>query len=324
MKAVVYTSYGAPDVLQIKNVPKPVPKSDEILIKVKATTATTGDAVVRSSKFPAAFWLPARLMFGLFSPRKSILGTGFSGVVESVGESVTLYEAGDELFGSSGMDFGTYAQYLCVNKKAVMIHKSHQLSHAEAAPLCFGGLTALHFLKKAQIKTNQKVLVFGASGSVGSYAVQLAKYFGAEVTGVCSGQNLELVYSLGADHVIDYTKEDFTKNLNHYDVIFDTTGKSQFSPSVKALKEEGYYLLANAGFSQIMSSLWTGLTTSKTLVPGGIATETTEDLIYLEELIQTGKIRSIIDSTYPLEEMAQAHEYVDQGHKKGNVVISVD
>ena len=324
MKAIVCTKYGPPDVLQLKEVEKPVPRDDEVLIKIHAATATGGDCEIRSFKIPILFWIFLRVKMGIRKPRRNtILGQELAGEIEAVGKDVKRFKKGDPIFGTPGMGFGAYAEYICLPERQMLAIKPTNMSYEEAVAIPMGGYNALHFLRKANIQRGQKVLIYGASGSIGTIAVQLAKYFGAEVTGVCSTTNLEMVKSLGADKVIDYMKEDFTKNGEIYDVIFDVVGKSPYSGSLKSLKQNGRYLLANPLLSQQVRALWTSLISSKNVI-FEYASEKTEDLIFLKDLIEEGKLKSVIDKRYPLEQTAEAHRYVENGHKKGNVVITVE
>jgi 2-desacetyl-2-hydroxyethyl bacteriochlorophyllide A dehydrogenase len=324
MNAIVWTKYGPPDVLQLKEVAKPVPKDDEVLIRIHATTVTAGDCEMRSLKFPLFLSLPMRLFTGLQRPtRITILGQEFAGEIEAAGKAVKRFKDGDQVFGTTGFGFGAYAEYKCMPEDGVVEIKPANMNYEEAATVPTGGLEALHFLRKANIQSGQKVLILGAGGSIGTFAVQIARYFGAEVTGVDSTGKLDMLRSIGADQVIDYTQEDFTKSGKTYDAIFDVIGKSSFSGSIRSLKSNGRYLLGNAGLSQIARGRWTSMRSSKKVILGA-AIQKAEDLIFLKELIETGKIKSVIDRRYPLEQMAEAHRYVDQGHKKGNVVITVE
>jgi NADPH:quinone reductase-like Zn-dependent oxidoreductase len=323
MKAIVCTKYGPPEVLQLKEVEKPTPKDNEVLVKVFATAVTSGDSRVRSFRVPLSYWLPARIVLGLRKPKKAILGSVFAGEIEAAGKDVKLFKKGDQVFGYEGHDFGAYAEYLCMPENGCLAIKPANVTYEEAAAIPWGGITALHFLRKGKIHSGQHVLIYGASGSVGTFAVQLAKYFGAEVTGVCSTTNVALVKALGADQVIDYTKEDFSTSGGTYDVIFDAVGKSSFSGCMRSLEKEGIYLQTVAAPALSVRMRWTSMTSSKTLI-GGTAAPNTEDLISLKELVEGGKIKPVIDRCYPLEHIVEAHRYVDKGHKKGNVVITVE
>ncbi|MDX1943532.1 MAG: NAD(P)-dependent alcohol dehydrogenase [Saprospiraceae bacterium] len=318
MKAIVYNQYGSPEVLQIKEVAKPTPKDKEILLRIKATAVNSGDVRLRKAA-PFA----VRLFFGLLKPKINILGSVFSGEVESVGNHVKLFKVGDQVFGHTDMSFGAYAEYICLPEDGSLALKPASIAHNEAAVIPFGGVTALHFIKKAMIKPNQKVLIVGASGAVGSAAVQLAKLYGAIVTGVCSKANIDLVKSIGADKVIDYTKEDFTQNGEIYDLIFDAVKTISVSRCLKSLTKNGVMILSAAGMSEMLQGFWTSMTSSKKVMTG-IISHNAKDIIFLKELIETGKLKPVIDKTYTLEQIAEAHTYVEKGHKKGNVAITLE
>ncbi len=317
MKAITYSKYGGPEVLQLKQVDKPIPKDNEILIRIFATAANSGDVRLRK----ADPWA-VRLFFGLTKPRINILGAFLSGEIEAVGKKVTKFKIGDKVFGATGMSFGAYAEYKCLPEDGILAIKPNSIIHAEAATICFGGTAALYFLRKANIKSGQKVLIYGASGSVGTAAVQLAKYYGAEVTGVCSTSNAALVKSLDADKVIDYTKEDFTMNGETYDVIFVTVDKLLFSKSIKSLKTNGTLILGSTGISQMLKGLWTSLTSDQKFI-SGVISQKADDIIFLKELIEKGVYKAVVDRSYPLEQMVEAHRYVEQRHKRGNVAIKI-
>jgi len=319
MRAIVCTKYGPPDVLQLKEVEKPVPKDNEMLIRIHASTVTAGDIRLRSFTWAPWFWLPGRIMYGLSKPRKKIPGNELSGEIEAIGKDITKFKKGDQIFGITWTTCfgGTNAEYICLPENEVAI-KPFNITFEEAAAFPIGCLTALVLLRKGNIQNGQKILIYGASGSVGTFAVQLAKYFGAEVTGVCSTANVEMVKSLGADNVIDYTTEDFTKSSQSYDVIFDTVMKTSFSNCKSSLTSSGVFITVDF---PLLSALWASIAGTRKIV-FGIANKI-EDLNFLRELIEAGKIKSVIDRRYPLEQTAKAHKYVEKGHKKGNVVITI-
>ena len=323
MKAIVYEKYGPPDVLQLKEVEKPTAKDNEVLIRIHAATVTAGDCEIRSFKIPIWIWLPLRIVMGIRKPRRPILGAELAGEIETVGSAVTRFKKGDQVFGSSGLRMGAYAEYKCQPAISGLAIKPANLSYEQAATISTGGLNALHFLRKAKIQKGEKVLINGAGGSIGSYGVQLAKLYGAEVTAVDSARKLDMLRGIGADHVIDYRKEDFTKNGESYDVIFEVAGKSSFSRGIRSLNPNGRYLLANPRVNTMLRGLWVSMTSSKNVIIE-LAGEPVEDLIYIAELVEAGTIKSVIDKRYPLEELAEAHRYVDTGDKAGNVVITLE
>jgi len=307
MKAIVCTKYGPPEVLQLKEVEKPVPRKNEVCIKIFATAVTASDCIVRGFKLPR--WSPLGLMMGLAlgftKPRQPILGMVLAGEIESIGKDVKRFKKGDQVYGMTGLGFATYAEYKCMSEKECLVKKPSNVSYEEAAAVAYGGILAGHFLKKGNIQSRQKVLIYGASGANGTTAVQLAKHYGAEVTGVCSTTNLELVKSLGADTVIDYTKEDLISRGERYDLIFDAVGRKKSSKlksqCKKVLTKNGKYMSVDRGSPKSL----------------------TEYLDLLNELMEAGHFKAVIDRSYPLEQIVEAHRYVDKGHKKGNVVITV-
>ena len=320
MKAVVWTKYGSPDVLQLKEIEKPTPKDKEVLIKVFAATVTAGDCEVRSSKFPLWLWVVMRLYIGLRKPKRvTILGQELAGEIESVGKDVTLFKKGDQVFASPF--FGAYAEYMCLPEDGMLAIKPINMTYDEAATVPTGGFTSLHFLRQGNLQNGEKILINGAGGSIGTIAIQLAKYFGAEVTAVDSTMKLDILRSIGADKVIDYTQEDFTKSGETYDVILDVVGKSSFSGSLKSLKKNGRYLIANPTLSKMVRGKWTSMIRNKKVITK-MAKDNIEDLNFFRELIEAGKLKSIIDRRYTLEQIIEAHSYVDTGQKTGNVVIT--
>ena len=304
MKAAVYTSHGSPSVLKVTEIEKPIPKANELLVKIHAATVTAGDIRLRASDFPPLFWLPARLMFGLFKPKKKILGHEFAGVVEAVGEKVSKFTIGDEIFGTTTMlSTGSYAEYVCVPeawKSGVVAKKPKNLSFEESAALPVGAMTALYLLKKAKMDRSKEVLIYGASGSVGSYAVQLAHHLGKSVTGVCSTSNIDMVKSLSADEVIDYKKQDYTTRSQDFDIVFDAVGKTSKTVAKRILKDSGVFVSVNM-----------------------LTSEKIEDLLEIKQTAEAEKLKPYIDKTYSLEQIVEAHKYVDSGRKRGNVVIKI-
>jgi NADPH:quinone reductase-like Zn-dependent oxidoreductase len=322
MKAIVWTQYGPPDVLQLQEVEKPTPKDNEVLIKVHAATVTIGDCELRSMKGPILLSLIFRIYVGLIKPKRvTILGQELAGEIEAVGKAVTKFKKGDQIFAPCLLHLGAYAEYKCLPESYPVL-KPASMTYEEAATIPTGGINGLDFLRVANVQSGEKVLINGAGGSIGTYAVQIAKLFGAEVTCVDSEEKLDMLRSIGADHVIDYTKEDFTKSGETYDVIIDVIGKSSFSRSVRSLKPNGRYVLGNPSLSSRIRARWTPMTLGKKVIVA-LAHHKAEYYTFLEELMEAGKLKSIIDRRYPLEQTAEAHRYVDQGHKKGNVVITV-
>jgi NADPH:quinone reductase-like Zn-dependent oxidoreductase len=324
MKAIVHTKYGPPDELQLRQVEKPVPRDNEVLIKIHATTVTTTDCNARNFTFvPKSFMFFARVMFGFKKPKINILGIDLAGEIEAVGKDVKLFKKGDHVFGSPGTKFGGHAEYCCVPEDGALAIKPADMRWEEAAAISLAGNTALFFIRDlAKIQSGQKILIHGASGAIGTYAVQLASYFGAEVTGVCSATNAEMVKSLGADKVIDYTKEDFSKSDERYDFVFDVVGKTTFSQCKGLLKQKGIYLENMLELMDFLKILWTSMTGGKK-IKGGVSTERAENLIFFIKLIESGKLKPVIDRIFPLEKTAEAFQYVEQGHKKGNVIITI-
>ncbi len=322
MKAVVYEKYGPPEVLQLKEIEKPTPKDNEVLIKISATTVTSGDWRLRSLIVPLGFGLLTRLVFGISKPKQPILGSELAGVVESVGKAVSKFKVGDAVFAFSDAAMGCYAQYKCMPQDGAVALKPPNLSFDEAAALSFGGSTALSFFRRGALQRGQSVLINGASGGVGTAAVQLARHFGAEVTGVCSAANAELVRALGARHVIDYTQEDFAQNGVSYDVIMDTVGTAGFSRCKSSLKPGGRLLMVLGDLPQMLQIPWVSLTSNKKIIAGP-ASANAEDLRFLAGLAAAGEFKPVIDRRFPLEQIVQAHCYVDTGRKRGNVVITL-
>jgi NADPH:quinone reductase-like Zn-dependent oxidoreductase len=327
MKAVIWTRYGSPEVLQLQEVEKPAPEDNEVLIKIHATTVTAGDSELRSLKLPFLLGLPLRIWLGFLKPRENTIpGTELAGEIEAVGKDVKEFKVGDHVFGSAGLGFGANAEYICLpenprDMEGGVAIKPSNMTFEEAATVPFGGRDSLHFLRLGNLQRGQKILINGAGGSIGTFAIQLAKHYGAEVTAVDSTAKLDMLRSIGADHMIDYTKEDFTKRDEIYDVIFDVVGKASLSRTRRSITRNGTYLLANPG-RQMLQALWTRMT-SKNRVILQTSSPSIADLHFLRRLIEEGTIRTVIDRSYPLEEIVEAHRYVDGGGKLGNVVITV-
>ena len=320
MKAIICTKYGPPDVLQLKEVEKPTPKGNEVLIKIHATTVNRTDCGFRKAE-PFI----VRLFSGLIRPKRTILGSELAGVVEAVGKDVKLFKKGDQVFGLTGDNFGAHAEYICLPEEASIVTKPVNMTYEEAAAVCDGAMLAFNYIRKINLQKGQKILINGASGSIGTAGVQLSKHYGAKVTAVCNTKNLELVKSLGADEVIDYTKDDFTKNDQTYDVVFDAVGKSSFLRCKNLIKQGGVYFSTDLGFlaqNPFLALLTTKIGSKKVMFP--IPKDSKEDVSFFKELIEKGKFKAVIDRKYPLEQIAEAHRYVDKGHKKGNVVITVE
>ena len=329
MKAVVCKKYGSPEVLKLMEVPKPIPKRNEVCIKIKATAVNSADIRVRKFDVPISFWLPARFALGLFRPKYQILGIVSSGVIESVGADVKQFKTGDEVFATSDFErWGGYAEYLCLKETGAITLKPEKLTYEEAASIIFGGLTAIEFLGRAGLKSGQKILIYGASGSVGIATVQLAKYFGAEVTGVCSGRNIKLVQSQGADRVIDYQADDFSKIKERFDVVFDAVGKAALSDCLRVLKKGGVYLNAVDTPGMMIRMRWASWTKGIRLWEKGYKRSEHQNIRadvfkQIKEYAEKGAFKPVIDRSYPLEQIVEAHRYVEKGHKKGNITIKL-
>ncbi len=328
MKAIVYTEYGPPEVLHLQAVEKPTPTADEILVKIHAVNINYGDLIARrfghvsprEFNMPGIFWLPARLSFGWRKPKNPILGSEYAGEVVAIGRDVTEFKVGTAVFGYQGQKMGANAEYLCVPQDGMVTHKPLNMSYEEAATVPYGALTALNLLRKADIQPGQRVLINGASGGIGTAAVQLAKHFGAEVTGVCGALRMDYVLELGADKVIDYKRKDFTSNGVQYDLIFDVLGKGSFAHYKKSLTPNGRYLLASFKGKQLRQMLWTSLRGGQKVICA-LSGETRADLLHIKELVEAGKIKAVIDKEFPLAQAAEAHRYVESKHHKGSVII---
>ena len=327
MRAIIWTEYGPPEVLQLQEVEKPVPKDNEVLIRIHAATVTAGDCEQRNLKLQIWYRLIMRMLIGLKRPERiTILGMELAGEIESTGKDVKRFKEGDQIFAATGfLNMGTYTEYKCLPEEpeeGALALKPANMTYEEATPVPIGGLEALCLIRKGNIQSGQKVLINGAGGTIGPFTVQLARYYGAEVTAVDSTEKLDMLHSIGANQVIDYTQEDFTNSSQIYDIIFDIAGKGSFSGCIRSLNKNGRYLIANPGLSQMFRGRWTSMISSKKVMFGA-GIPKTEDLLFLKELIEAGELKSVVDRSYPLDQIVEAHRYVETGHKKGNVVISV-
>ena len=323
MKAIITTAYGPPSVLELQELPKPIPKDNEILVRLHAATVTAGDCELRGSTVHPLFWLPVRLMIGVFKPsRVKVFGQEWAGVVEAVGSAVSHWKVGDEIFGPTGMEMGSYAEYLIRKDSDPIGRKPKNMSFGEAASLVVGGINSLHFLRKANIQPGQQVMIYGSTGSIGSYAIQLAKYYGAEVTAVCGTPNVQLMKDWGVDHVFDYMTEDWADGKVKYDVLLEAVGKTSWRKGMRIIKKGGMYLLANPKTSYMFASLVAKMITGKRVVAQA-AGESNADLAFLARLVEEGHLKSMVDRSFDLEDMVAAHEYIDKGQKVGNVLINI-
>lgn len=324
MRAVVHTRYGPPEVLQLREIEKPAPKDDEVLVRVHAATVHTGDCEIRRFQIMPFFWVPLRLLWGVRSPRGTkILGQEVAGVVEAVGANVTRFKAGDEVIATTGMGMAGYAEFVCLSEERAMVRKPKNISFEEATVIPVAGQNALHFLRLADIQPDQEVLIYGSSGSIGTIAVQLAKHMGAEVTAVCSTAKIDRVKSLGADHIVDYTREDFSAGGRSYDVFFDTIGKSSFTKAMSVVREGGAYIQANPSVSDMLRGPIAARRQHKRVILK-FAGDSNDDLAYLAGLVEAGVLSPVVDRTYPLHEAVEAHRYTEEGRKWGNIVLSMN
>jgi NADPH:quinone reductase-like Zn-dependent oxidoreductase len=323
MKAIIWTNYGPPDVLQLKDIPKPIPRDNEVLIKVHVATVTAGDCEVRRFEIPLEYWFFARMMFGIRKPKRvKILGGELAGEIEEIGKDVTRFSEGDRIFGSTEMSLGAYAEYKCLPEEGCLTIKPDNITYEEAACIPTGGLNSLHYIRKGNIQKGQRILVIGAGGSIGTLGVQLAKSYGAHVVAVDSTEKLDMLCKIGADEVIDYTQQDYTKSGKTYDVIFDIVGRGTFSKIKGLLKNKGIYLMGNPRIAEKFQGRLTSLTSGKRVI-SSLASYKIESLIHLKELFEAGRLKTVIDRHYPLERIVEAHRFVESGQKKGNVVIKI-